>query len=82
MDPKQGGLHPDLFGPGLYGLAFMTIIEAGFVFSGNVGTGIVLARTKDGGWSPPSAVGISGMGKYEQRTDVQDESLRNLTLIS
>ena len=64
MDPNSGGLHPDLFGPGLCGLAFMTIIEAGFVFSGNIGTGIVLARKPDGSWSPPSAVGISGLGEW------------------
>ncbi|CAB9510248.1 LAS seventeen-binding protein 3 [Seminavis robusta] len=62
MDPEQGGISPDLFGPGLLGVSFMTIIEAGFVFSGNVGTGIVLARQPDGSWSPPSAVGISGLG--------------------
>ena len=62
MDPKTGGLHPDLFGPGLLGLCFMTIVEAGFMFSGNVGTGIVMARKPDGSWSPPSAIGISGLG--------------------
>ena len=32
------------------------------MFSGNVGTGIVIARKPDGGWSPPSAVGVSGLG--------------------
>jgi lipid-binding SYLF domain-containing protein len=30
--------------------------------SGNVGTGILMARHRDGSWSPPAAVGISGMG--------------------
>ncbi|CAB9500505.1 LAS seventeen-binding protein 3 [Seminavis robusta] len=63
MDPNTGGLHPELFGPSLLGIAFITIVEAGFVFSGNVGTGIVMARnTKDGSWSPPSALGVSGIG--------------------
>lgn len=62
MDPKSGGIHPDLFGPSLKGVAFINIVEAGFVFSGNVGTGIVMARKQDGGWSPPSAIGISGIG--------------------
>jgi lipid-binding SYLF domain-containing protein len=62
MDPKIGGLHPDLFGPGLRGISFISIAEAGFVFSGNVGTGIVLANRPDGSWSPPSAIGISGLG--------------------
>ena len=63
MDPKTGGLHPDLFGPSLLGICFINIVEAGFIFSGNVGTGIVMARNpKTGEWSPPSAMGISGIG--------------------
>lgn len=62
MDPNTGGLHPELFGPGLKGIAFLTIVEAGFVFSGNVGTGIVMSRKKNGSWSPPSALGVTGIG--------------------
>lgn len=62
MDPNKDGIHPDLFGPGLLGLCFLTIVEAGFIFSGNVGTGILLARKPDGSWSPPSAIGISSLG--------------------
>ncbi|KAL3924741.1 MAG: hypothetical protein SGARI_005975, partial [Bacillariaceae sp.] len=62
MDPNTGGLHPDLFGPSLLGVAFFEIVEAGFIFSGNVGTGILLARKPDGTWSPPAAVGLSGLG--------------------
>lgn len=62
MDPKTGGLHPELFGPDLLGIAFINIVEAGFIFSGNVGTGIVLARKKDGSWSPPAAIGLTGLG--------------------
>ena len=63
MDPNTGGIHPDLFGPSLLGIAFINIVEAGFIFSGNVGTGIVLARdATTGEWSPPSAIGISGVG--------------------
>lgn len=62
MDPNTGGLHPDLFGPSLQGICFFEIVELGFIFSGNVGTGILLARTPDGGWSPPAAVGLSGLG--------------------
>lgn len=62
MDPNTGGLHPELFSPALKGIAFITIVEAGFVFSGNVGTGIVMSRKKDGSWSPPSALGVTGVG--------------------
>lgn len=63
LDPNTGGLHPELFGPSLLGIAFITIVEAGFIFSGNVGTGIVMSRNhKDGSWSAPSALGITGIG--------------------
>ena len=63
MDPNTGGLHPDLFGPSLLGICFINIVEAGFVFSGNVGTGIVMARDQETGeWSPPSAMGLAGVG--------------------
>lgn len=63
MDPNTGGLHPDLFGPSLLGICFINIVEAGFIFSGNVGTGIVMARDPEtGAWSPPSALGLTGVG--------------------
>lgn len=43
------------------GLAIMTVIKAGFVFSGRGGSGVVVARTKKG-WSGPSAIGTGGAG--------------------
>lgn len=43
------------------GLAILTVLKAGFIFSGRGGTGIVVARTK-GGWSGPSAIGTGGAG--------------------
>ena len=43
------------------GLAIMTVIKAGFIFSGRGGTGVVVARTEHG-WSPPSAIGTGGAG--------------------
>ena len=43
------------------GLAIMTVIKAGFIFSGRGGTGVVVARTGKG-WSGPSAVGTGGAG--------------------
>jgi len=43
------------------GLAIMTVGKAGFIFSGRIGKGIVVARTKDG-WSGPSAIGTGGAG--------------------
>jgi SH3 domain-containing YSC84-like protein 1 len=43
------------------GLAIMTVIKAGFGISGRGGTGVVVARTRDG-WSGPSAIGTGGAG--------------------
>eukprot|EP01038_Epipyxis_sp_PR26KG_P011820 gene11820-15818_t len=44
------------------GVVFFTIIKAGFMFTGRYGTGLVVAKLDDGGWSAPSAVAMSGMG--------------------
>ncbi|KAI8322506.1 DUF500-domain-containing protein [Martensiomyces pterosporus] len=44
------------------GIAFMTVIKAGFIWSGRVGSGLVVARLPDGGWSAPSAIGTAGAG--------------------
>lgn len=43
------------------GLAILTVTKAGFIFSGRGGTGIVIARAKNG-WSAPSAIGTGGAG--------------------
>jgi hypothetical protein len=33
LDPTTGGgLHPSLFGPSLFGIAFIEIVEVGFIF--------------------------------------------------
>ena len=45
-----------------WGLAFLTTMQAGFFFSARVGSGLVVARTRDGGWSAPSAVCTAGAG--------------------
>jgi len=45
-----------------WGLCFLTVVKAGFIVSGRVGTGLLLARTSDGGWSPPCAIGTVGLG--------------------
>lgn len=63
MDPHTSGLHPGLFDDDLLGIGFYTVWEAGLIFSGNVGTGIVFARNPTNGtWSSPAAVGLSGIG--------------------
>jgi len=43
------------------GLAIMTVIKAGFGFSGRGGKGVVVARTRNG-WSGPSAIATGGIG--------------------
>jgi len=47
---------------GAQGLAFITVLKAGFLFTGRIGTGLVVARLDDGSWSAPSAIAMSGMG--------------------
>lgn len=44
------------------GLAIITVIKAGFLFSGRAGSGVIVARLKDGTWSAPSAIGMAGAG--------------------
>ncbi len=43
------------------GIAVLTVVKAGFIFSARGGQGVVLARTPSG-WSGPSAVGTGGAG--------------------
>lgn len=43
------------------GLAIMTVVKAGFIFSGKAGHGVVVARTRHG-WSGPSFIGTGGAG--------------------
>ncbi len=43
------------------GLAIITVIKAGFVFSGKAGHGVVVARTRHG-WSGPSFISQGGAG--------------------
>src|SRR5947208_15797031 len=43
------------------GLAIMTVVKAGFIFSGKGGQGVVVARTRHG-WSGPSFIATGGAG--------------------
>jgi SH3 domain-containing YSC84-like protein 1 len=61
LRPGIAGIPKELFQDCL-GIVMISIVEAGFIFSGNVGTGIVVHKKPDGSWSPPCAVGITGMG--------------------
>lgn len=61
MNPKQKGLFKSLFQKCI-GVCIFSAVEAGFVFSGQVGSGILLKKMEDGRWSPPCAMGFSGVG--------------------
>lgn len=57
--PEQG--IPEAVLKNAKGLAFLTVLKAGFIFSGQGGWGVVVART-DHGWSGPSGIGTGGAG--------------------
>ncbi|KLT46443.1 DUF500-domain-containing protein [Cutaneotrichosporon oleaginosum] len=44
------------------GFAIFTVAKAGFLFSARAGSGLVIARTADGSWSPPTAIAVGGVG--------------------
>jgi lipid-binding SYLF domain-containing protein len=44
------------------GLAFLTVIKGGFIWTAKIGTGIVISKLPDGRWSAPSAIGTAGLG--------------------
>lgn len=43
-------------------IAIITILKAGFLWSGRAGAGLVVARLPDGTWSAPSAIATAGAG--------------------
>lgn len=43
------------------GLCFLTVVKCGFMVSMRTGTGLIIAKRKNG-WTPPSAIGTFGMG--------------------
>eukprot|EP00198_Chlamydomonas_reinhardtii_P009829 XP_001699166.1 predicted protein [Chlamydomonas reinhardtii] len=47
---------------GAQGLALLTVARVAAGWSLSFGTGLVVARTQDGGWSAPCAVSAAGMG--------------------
>ncbi|OMJ08938.1 SH3 domain-containing protein [Smittium culicis] len=44
------------------GIAVLTVIKGGFIWSGRAGSGLVVARLPNGKWSSPSAIGTAGVG--------------------
>jgi lipid-binding SYLF domain-containing protein len=65
IDPGQGMVDkiiPENILANAQGLAIYTVLKAGFLFSGRAGSGIVVARLPEGGWSAPSAIVTGGIG--------------------
>jgi len=44
------------------GLVIMSVVKAGFLFSGRVGFGLVVSKLSEGNWSAPSAIGTASFG--------------------
>lgn len=44
------------------GLAIITVLKAGFLFSGRAGSGVIVARLPDGTWLAPLAIMTAGAG--------------------
>lgn len=44
------------------GIAIITIVKGGFLFSTRAGTGVVIARLPNGQWSAPWGISAVGMG--------------------
>ena len=57
--PEQG--IPEAVLRDAKGIAILTVLKAGFIFSGQGGWGVVVARAPHG-WSGPSAIGTGGAG--------------------
>lgn len=53
---------PDAVMSDARGLAIITMMKVGFIFSGRGGSGIVIARTGRNTWSGPCAIGTGGAG--------------------
>lgn len=61
---------------GCSGIAFVTTLKGGFMYSGRMGTGIVIARLPSGTWSAPSAIGVVGAGwGFQAGCEVSDMML-------
>jgi len=46
---------------GAKGAVFLTVLKGGVIFGGSIGTGIIMYRLANGGWSAPCAIGLAGV---------------------
>jgi len=61
MSSRYNGV-PKAFFQTAVGIALISVVEVGLIFSGNVGSGIIMRKKDDGSWSPPTACGLAGLG--------------------
>jgi lipid-binding SYLF domain-containing protein len=61
LDPGLRGIPKGYFMT-CAGICIINTVQAGFMFSGSVGTGIFMKRNLDGSWSNPVACGVTGVG--------------------
>lgn len=60
MSIPEKGIPPALLN-NAHGIAIIPgVIKAGFIIGGRHGTGVVIVRNKEGGWSNPSFISITG----------------------
>eukprot|EP01098_Paradermamoeba_levis_P002317 TRINITY_DN1271_c0_g1_i1.p1 TRINITY_DN1271_c0_g1~~TRINITY_DN1271_c0_g1_i1.p1 ORF type:complete len:322 (-),score=88.27 TRINITY_DN1271_c0_g1_i1:29-994(-) len=64
--PDDGTIESSIIPPSAFekakGVAVLCILKAGFLFSGRIGNGLVVAKLPDGSWSAPCAIGTGGIG--------------------
>ena len=61
LDSKTPGVSRALF-HNCKGLVLLSVVEAGLIFSGSLGTGVMLTQNNKGEWSAPSALALTGLG--------------------
>lgn len=64
LQPGPNSSIPQAFFRACVGVVLLSVVEVGFVFSGNLGTGILLKKLDESGnkWSAPVACGLTGVG--------------------
>ena len=61
LDPGIRGI-PKIYFQDCAGVVIMSAVQAGWMFSGSMGTGIFLSHDLQGNWSNPVACGMAGVG--------------------
>eukprot|EP00545_Synedropsis_sp_CCMP1620_P003409 CAMPEP_0119014734 /NCGR_PEP_ID=MMETSP1176-20130426/10321_1 /TAXON_ID=265551 /ORGANISM="Synedropsis recta cf, Strain CCMP1620" /LENGTH=268 /DNA_ID=CAMNT_0006967971 /DNA_START=67 /DNA_END=873 /DNA_ORIENTATION=+ len=61
LKPGINGIPKKMFEDAI-GVVISSSVNFGFIFSGTIGSGIVIRKTDNGWGSPPCAVGMSGVG--------------------